>query len=420
MWTADTRLFAILTEKPPHIYTPLPVSNVLYTILFLSLSDALYGLLIAPRPRSTLGKQLIAFPLILALVLHPLVIRPPSVVVHQSQCAGAIAFGMRMVDLFFLRPRADTTATAMQKKNDSDLTQKETTTSEEKRGSLMWTVAQLRTELWSPVRRVASSHTPYDSNKPGLIPLMDLVKQFAVYILISDICIFTASRFSLADLRSMSTIQYGLFLSLFGFIHFSILLLYNFVAIVWSLATGESVDPEEWTMISKPLPYFAVTPSEFWGLWHSMFRTIWVDLGFLPVERFAKQHLRPDRVGSGVAKAARLGLPVMAVFGLSGLLHGYVVFAVWHESPLAQIMYFLLQGVAVVVSKAIERSSFGSAIQLRYREGSTIQRAALRAVGIVLVWCLHIFTAPFFLHAFLENEVWLTCVKGSVLWRLFG
>ncbi|KAF8923243.1 hypothetical protein BGZ52_010071, partial [Haplosporangium bisporale] len=62
-------------------------------------------------------------------------------------------------------------------------------------------------------------------------------------------------------------------------------------------------------------------------------------------------------------------LPVMAVFGLSGILHGYVVFAVWRESPWAQIMYFLLQGIAVVVSKAIEQSSFGSMIQLRYRQG---------------------------------------------------
>ncbi|KAI9238114.1 MAG: hypothetical protein BYD32DRAFT_436022 [Podila humilis] len=416
MWTADTRLFAIVTLKPPPYFNPLPVSNILYTVLFISLSNALYGLLILPRPRSTLGKQLIAFPLILALVLLPLVTRPPSVVVHQSQCAGAIAFGMRMVDLFLLRPR-DTTA--MKKKNDSDLSQNETATSEGKRGPLMWTVAQLRTELWSPVRRVISTH-PYDSNKPGLIPAVNLIKQVAVYILVSDVCIFTASRFSLADLRNLSTIQYGLFLCLFGFIHFSVLLIYNFVAIGWSLATGKSVDPEEWTLISKPLPYFAATPSEFWGRWHSMFRTIWVDLGYLPAARFAKEHLGPDRVGPGVAKAARLGLPVMAVFGLSGILHGYVVFAVWRESPWAQIMYFLLQGIAVVVSKAIEQSSFGSMIQLRYRQGSTVQRAALRAVGIVLVGCLHIFTAPFFLHAFLENEIWLAVVKGSVLCRLFG
>ncbi|KAG0040842.1 hypothetical protein BGZ82_007864 [Podila clonocystis] len=423
-WTGDTKLFAILTEKPSPLINPLPISNTLYTILFVCLSNSLYGLLIAPRPRSTLGKQLIAIPLTLSLVLLPLVTRPPSVVVHQSQGSGAIAFGMRMFDLYFLRPRRvreakKTTTTALQKKNDSVLS-KEATTQEEKLGPLMWTMAQLRAELWAPIRRVSSTHVPYDSNKPGLIPVAALIKQVAGYILISDVTIYIASRFCLADLHNLSTVQYGLFMGLFGFIHFSVLLIYNFVAIGWSLATGESVDPEEWTMITKPLPYFAVTPSEFWGLWHTMFRAIWVDLGFLPVQRFAKEHLGPDRVGPGLAQAARLALPVMAVFGLSGLLHGYVVFTVWRESPWSQVMYFLLQGVAVVVSKAIEQSSFGSMIKQRYLQGSTVQRAAMRAVGIVLVWCLHIVTAPFFLHAFLENEVWLSVVKGSVLWRLFG
>ncbi|KAF9319652.1 hypothetical protein BG003_008608 [Podila horticola] len=419
-WTADTKLFAILTEKPSPLIDPLPISNTLFTILFVCLSNSLYGFLIAPRPRSTLGKQLIAIPLILALVFLPLVTRPPSVVVHQSQGSGAIAIGMRMFDLYFLRPRREATNTialsALQKKNDSDLS-KEAIAREEKRGRLMWTMTQLRTELWAPIRRISS---PYDSNKPGLIPVSVLIKQAAIYVLISDVTIYIASRFSLADLRDLPTVQYGLFLGLFGFIHFSVLLLFIFVAIGWSLTTGKSVDPEEWTMITKPLPYFAVAPSEFWGLWHTIFRAIWVDLGFLPVQRFAEKHLGPDRVGLRLAKAAKLALPVMAVFGLSGLLHGYVVFTVWRESPWSQVMYFMLQGVAVVVSKAIEQSSFGFMIKKRYRQGSTTQRTALRAVGIVLVWCLHIFTAPFFLHAFLENEVWLSVVKGSILCRLFG
>ncbi|KAG0084665.1 hypothetical protein BGZ93_006803 [Podila epicladia] len=423
-WTADTKLFAILTEKPSPLIDPLPISNTLYTILFVCLSNSLYALLIAPRPRSTFGKQLIATPLTLALLLLPLVTRPPSVVVHQSQGSGAIAFGMRMFDLYFLRPRREakktTTRTALKKKNDSELSN-EIAAHEEKRSPLMWTMTQLRAELWAPIRRVPSTHIPpYDSNKSGLIPVTALIKQVVCYIIISDVTIFIVSRFSLADLRNLSTVQYGLFMCLFGFIHFSVLLLVNIVAIVWSLATGESVDPEEWTMITKPLPYLAVTPSEFWGLWHTMFRAIWVDLGFLPVQRFAKEHLGPDRVGTGLAKAARLALPVMAVFCLSGLLHGYVVFAVWRESPWSQVMYFLLQGVAVVISKAIEQSPFGSMITQKYVHGSTAQRAVLRAVGIVLVWCLHIATAPFFLHAFLENEVWLSVVKGSVLWRLFG
>ena len=151
-----------------------------------------------------------------------------------------------------------------------------------------------------------------------------------------------------------------------------------------------------------------------------MFRTIWVDLAFLPVQAFTKRHLGPARLGPRLAKAVQLSLPVLAVFILSGILHGYVVLTTWRESPWSQVVYFLIQGVAVILTKAIEQSPFGSWLQSRYHHGSRFQRAAITTAGIVLTWCLHIVSAPFFLHPYLENEIWLSVVNGSVLWHLFG
>ncbi|KAG0054666.1 hypothetical protein BGZ83_010686 [Gryganskiella cystojenkinii] len=328
-----------------------------------------------------------------------------------------MAIAMRMIDLYFVRPRRqDIQAQQNNKKSDNHVD-----TTKSKSSPLMWDSIQLNAELWSPLRKISSTHvSSYDATKPGLIPLRQLLKQVGLYLLISDLTIFLASRFTLQDLPSLSLIQYGLFLCLFGFIHFAVLLLYNLVAVTWSLATGHRVDPEEWILISKPLPYFAKTPAEFWALWHSLFRTIWVDLGFLPAQNFAKRHLGPDRLGPQLARVVRLSLPVMAVFTLSGILHGYVVLATWRENPWSQVVYFLIQGVVVILTKAIEQSAFGLILQKKYHQGTHLQRTLMKISGILLTWCLHIITAPFFLHPYLQNEIWLTVTKGSVLWNLFG
>ncbi|KAG0335006.1 hypothetical protein BG004_000183, partial [Podila humilis] len=382
-WTSETQLFAILTAKAsPPLFHPWPISNVLYTILFLSFTNALHGLLLTPVPRSTRAKQCIATPLIIALSLLPFLTRPSSVVVHQSQCAGALVASMRMFDLFFVRPARSHAATAQLKKKDGEESKDHIKTSTNQ--PLVWNRIQLRAELWAPVRRVSSIHIPaYDPNKPGLIPVKRLIKRAILYILITDVVIFSASRFRVTDIRAMSTAPFCLFMCLFGFIHFSILLLVYLVAIGWSLATGQSIDPQEWTLLVKPMPYFAATPVEFWSRWHSTFRTTWVELGFLPVQSWTKEHLGPDRVGTNLAQLARLGLPVMAVFALSGLLHGGVVLAVWDESPWAQMAYFLTQGVAVVVTRATEMSSVGAMIRERYEHGSQAQRMAIRAKQIL-------------------------------------
>ncbi|KAG0311823.1 hypothetical protein BGZ97_011614 [Linnemannia gamsii] len=356
---------------------------------------------------------------------------------------ASIATVQRMVDLYYVQPwtgvpsryflvsraaRAAEDATARSKKTDSSSassspTSTKATTTMATTGSIVetgdplhWDKDRFQGELWSPMRKQTGK-----KSAPTIgYSWKDLLPPFLIYYTIFDLIIYFMSFYTASEMLSSPTLEYGLMVvAVCSFVIFYIRTTVFLTAIIYSASTGNRADPREWTMLVSKLPVFAYSPTDFWINWQTLFRYIWVDLGFNPVQRFCGKYLGPDRLGRRGSQLAREVLPVFAVFLLSGIMHAYIVYALWREPIWSQLAYFGIQAMGVVVSKAIERSAVGRAIQQSYNDGSAMKRRLMRGVGILLMLVYHLVTAPFFIHPYQKQGMWLDIKDMSALVRSF-
>ncbi|KAF8941605.1 hypothetical protein BGZ58_005555 [Dissophora ornata] len=284
---------------------------------------------------------------------------------------------------------------------------------------LMWDMERFRIEMWAPLRRMSGQTT--SPTRSTRLRWQDLVPTFVFYTALVDLDIFLLSFFTDADLQGLATPQYVLFMAGIGiFIMGQILGVCLTVAIVYSLTTGQTINTSEWAMLESKLPCFARTPVEFWISWQSLFRYLWVDLGFLPMRRLCESHLGPERVGVRAAKAAREVLPILAVFTLSGILHAYTVYAVWREPVWSQMFYFMTQGIAVVLTKAVDRTPFGITVRDMYNKGGPAAKLCMRGLAMALMVVYHTATLPMFVEPYRRHNMWIELKQRSVLWWMFG
>ncbi|KAF9935530.1 hypothetical protein BGZ65_003321 [Modicella reniformis] len=443
-WTSDTKLFALLTTKSStHLFPPpKSVPDGYYLGLSIFYVISLYGLLISPYPRTTRTKQIIAFPILFAMVLQPLFFNCPTPFFHMVMSVIGFAVGTRMVDLYFVQPwtgipsrysleGTPMDADARSKKDlDSDDNENQDRITVKQPGHhhqpsirkeefLMWDKKRFRLEMWAPLRRFSVRKDPTVPSQ-----IMDKKQLFLLsfgYNALFVFVLFAIYPYSYEDLQRMDLIQHAFAMVGFGiFIFVQIVGLCVTTALIYSMVTGCPVDTSEWQMLRNKLPCFALTPAEFWLNWQTIFRYLWVDLGFLPVRRLCDQHLGPHRVG-GVrfAKMIRETLPVLMVFTLSGIMHAYIVYAVWRESVWSQLFYFITQGVAVVLTKAVERSWFGIMIHRTFIKGSRPVRWVLQCLGLLMMGIFHMITLPIFMEPYKKSEMWKELGR-SILWWIFG
>ncbi|KAG0227905.1 hypothetical protein B0O80DRAFT_433524 [Mortierella sp. GBAus27b] len=429
-WTSDTKLFALLTTKsqthllPPHR----PISDGVFLGLFVFYLVSLYGLLVSPFPRTARAKQIVAFPILIAMVLQPLFITCPTPLIHMGMTVTAIAVGTRMLDLYYVQPWTgvpsrysfnDAHGSDEVARSKKDLDSKGKGAGRHKEEFLMWDKERFQLEMWAPIRR-------FSTKRGNTIPAQMMSWKYLfflsfVYNAIFDFVIFAMCRYSYEDLQNMDTIPYALsMVAASTFIVAHILWICVTVALIYSLVKGCDINSAEWLMLSNKLPYFAFTPVELWVNWQTLFRYLWVDLGFLPVQRFCDKHLGPHRLGRRLAHMAREVLPVLAVFALSSILHAYTVYAVWREPVWGQLFYFMTQGVAVVVTKAIERSQFGIMIRQAYSKGSRPVRWSLQCLGLLMMALFHTITLPIFMDPYKKSEMWRELKERSILWWIWG
>jgi hypothetical protein len=445
-WTTRSTFFAAVTTKsssaqllPPHIL----ISDGLFAGSTMAALIILYGMFVWPLPRTGRAKQLLAFPFIMVLLLVPLLCTCPIVFSHFAMSVASIATVQRMVDLYYVQPwtgvpsryflvsraaRAAEDATARSKKTDSSSassspTSTKATTTMATTGSIVetgdplhWDKDRFQGELWSPMRKQTGK-----KSAPTIgYSWKDLLPPFLIYYTIFDLIIYFMSFYTASEMLSSPTLEYGLMVvAVCSFVIFYIRTTVFLTAIIYSASTGNRADPREWTMLVSKLPVFAYSPTDFWINWQTLFRYIWVDLGFNPVQRFCGKYLGPDRLGRWGSQLAREVLPVFAVFLLSGIMHAYIVYALWREPIWSQLAYFGIQAMGVVVSKAIERSAVGRAIQQSYNDGSAMKRRLMRGVGILLMLVYHLVTAPFFIHPYQKQGMWLDIKDMSALVRSF-
>ncbi|KAG0333224.1 hypothetical protein BG000_009341 [Podila horticola] len=418
---------------PPHII----ITNSQFLGVFLFCLISLYAMLISPYPRARRSKQLVALPLLLTSLVLPLLFTCPYRLIQMALAVTAIATSTRFLDLYYVQPWTRVPSryylrslrdTASRSKKTDDSTEKSKAEIQVKddhyqQEPLMWDMHRFKIELWSPVR-IVSFNEPIPNTNNGnkrLWTFSHLFSYCMAYSLILDIILFRLSKFSVTDVQNLPPFQYGLFVAGGGaFIVYFVLSVFYTIASVWTYATGRLADPHEWTMLEHYLPCFAVSPADFWNNWQTLFRYIWVDIGFLPVQRWSRRYLTPERVGFPMARLTQECLPLMSVFTLSGILHAYTVVAVWREPASSQIVYFWIQGVAVLMTKALERSLPGQCVRHYYAHGPAIVGWTLHLIGMSATLAFHVLTMPLFIDPYLKNGMWLEVKERSVLWWVYG
>ncbi|KAG9070611.1 hypothetical protein KI688_008149 [Linnemannia hyalina] len=448
-WTTSSTFYTAVTTKSTTSPPLLPHNRVINDALFVgSIMTALivlYRMFVWSHPKSGRVKQILAAPLILVLLLVPLLYTCPIVFFHFAMTVASIATVTRMVDLYYVQPwtgvpsryfLAGRTAgaakdeTARSKKSDSSSASSTTSTgtmattsTTTTTGSIIeigdpfhWDKDRFQGELWSPMRKQTGKTSP-----PTIgYSWKDLLPSFLVYFTIFDSITYFMSFYTASEMLSSPTLEYGLMVfAVCSFVIFYIRTTVSLTAIVYSASTGSRADPREWTMLDTKLPLFAYSPTDFWINWQTLFRYIWVDLGFNPVQRWCRKHLGPERLGRRGSQLAREILPVYAVFFLSGAMHAYIVYALWREPIWSQVAYFMIQATGVVISKAIERSPVGRAIQRTYNGGSPMKQCVMRGGGILVMMVYHLVTAPFFIYPYQKQGMWLDIKQMSALVRTF-
>lgn len=427
-WSSQTRLFALATTKPTASWLPphITITNSQFLGVFFFCLISLYAMPISPYPRTSRSKQFVALPLVLTILLLPLLFTCPYRLIHMTLAVTAIATSTRLLDLYYVQPwtrvpsryylrslrdTARSKKSDDNKKKDTDIKVKDLQHYQNE--PLMWDMHRFKIELWSPVR-IVSFKEPIpntDTRNKRLWTFSQLSGYCLVYSLLLDMVLFLLSKFSVADVQDLPLFQYGLFVASGGaFIVYFILSVFYTLASIWTYATGRRADPQEWTMLDHYLPCFAVSPADFWNNWQQLFRYIWVDLGFLPVQRWSR-HMTP---------IAQECLPLMSVFTLSGILHAYLVVAAWRESLWSQVVYFWIQGVAVILTKTLERSLPGRYLRHYYANGPVVVRWSLHVGGMMVTLAFHVMTVPLFMDPYLKNGIWLDVKERSVLWWMYG
>ncbi|KAG0228146.1 hypothetical protein BGW42_002353 [Actinomortierella wolfii] len=291
---------------------------------------------------------------------------------------------------------------------------------------LMWDKERMHIEMWAPLRRLTNTSRVARADGPKKddqgIHWTKLLPIFTVYAVISDILLYAISDIRVATVEQMTTFQYFLFICAGGgVITLNLLWFFYIVLFSWAILTGQLVRASEWTMITHRLPLFATDPSDFWAQWHTLFRYVWVDLAFFPLQRFAQLYLGPQRTGSkAVSRALEQALPVLGVFFLSGTFHGYIVWAAWRLSPKSQFIYFTVQGFAVVATRGFQKTAVGQRWCRYYHSQPEHKRQWLDRVGMVAMVGYHALTAPVFIEPYVRHALWLDVRPRSVLWLLFG
>ncbi|KAF9923874.1 hypothetical protein FBU30_006084 [Linnemannia zychae] len=447
-WTIGSSLYDAMTTKSAyHLFPPHRlISNTLFTVPLLLSLIVLYGMFVSPYPRTSRAKQLIAFFLIVELLIVPLLFTCPFRLLHFVMTVTSVATVTRMIDLYFVQPWTGVPSrnylillisrtAAQSKKTDSPITSKsailtpstkttKTTTITCNNNNVVieagdpfkWDSERLINELMSPVRKITGKKSPPSTGYSWI----DLLPSFLLYYAIYDGVIFFMSHYTAEEMLSAPTLEYGFMVAVVCiYVVYNIRTAILMNAIMYSALSGQKIDPLEWNVVNAKMPLFAYSPADFWVNWHTLFRYIWVDLGFNPVQRFCDTHLGSSRLGRYGALWAREVFPVLSVFLLSGIMHAYIVYALWREPIWSQIVYFMIQAIGVVISKAIEKSPIGRSIQKSYDTGSPLKKRLLLGCAVLLMGLYHLVTAPFFIHPYQKQGMWNDVRDMSAFVRYF-
>ncbi|CAF0955621.1 unnamed protein product [Didymodactylos carnosus] len=169
---------------------------------------------------------------------------------------------------------------------------------------------------------------------------LDIIKHY----LFLDILVFLVNELS-SNYDSHCLIVKIIITHLYGYIIFVFLLFnYDCVKTILVLIFNRRLDtiPELFRS-----PYLATSPKNFWKRWHQMYRNTWLHIIYIPISTLIRQ-LHPTST-----KLIYFGLPAMAVFLFSGIIHEYIVYGAFQIITGEQLLFFTMQGIAVNIEHVL-------------------------------------------------------------------
>jgi hypothetical protein len=396
-------------------------------------------------PFTLAQKRWIAAPLHLGLLFAPLIFTatssPALQLIHVAACGCVL---MRMTDLYYVRPwrtgkeptmnledwwtevwqpfrkipmskdqlqryelelqqtrlrrEQEKLSSALDDKNNDNNDQTTTTTKSDEPGLKANSTPSAKSNQGKPTKQI---YTPPNDLNPQHWSVY--LPRWLFYAVLMDIIPFCISFVTFEQMESFSLIPTLLVrIAVSAMVIFDISLANYTIMILWATVTGDLIRDTEWTLVRHYFPGFATSTAEFWRQWHHLFQYIWVDLGFKPVLHILRKHVTPRVANKKLAKSAELVFPVMGVFLMSGLMHEYMMVAMWHVRPGHMTAFFLLQGAGTIISKALY-NTVGQKI--------TVPPMIL----IALTWTFNMLTAALFMEPVLKNQGYNLVANQSML-----
>lgn len=410
----------------------IPIPAPIYFSLFFIFGGGLYLFLLVPFALRT--KQLLAAPLVAGLFLLPLVLATPDSpglqILHLSACGCVL---MRTVDLYYVTPwrtgkeptlnfedwwveawkpfrKVPLTQTQLERqeaRTSIQVREKNKDVTEDKPN------ATTPTQDSTPLHQKPSGKfvTPAESQRTDPNPLhwSAYLPRWIFYAMLMDIVPFCLSFLPKERVLSLSWLPRSLVtIAVSASIIYYISLVNYTLMILWATITGDLVRNTEWTLVRHYFPGFATSPAEFWRQWHHLFQYIWVDLGFKPTHYLLCKYVTGRKeMPKGVAQALEMIVPVMGVFLMSGLMHEYMIVGMWHEQFGYMTAFFLIHGVATILSKVLQQS-VGQRVQVP------------RVVLIAMTWVFNLTTVGLFMTPVYRNAGYNLAANHSVLLHAYN
>ncbi|KAF9351561.1 hypothetical protein BGX34_000477 [Mortierella sp. NVP85] len=424
-----------------HNNTQIPIQDSLYFTIFFIFGGGLYLLLLFPFTLQQ--KRWMAAPLVAGLFAAPLIFTstnsPGFQLVHVGACGCVL---MRMIDLYYVRPwrtgkeptfnledwwteawqpfrkipmskdqlqrfELELQQTRLRRERESQAEREPTASSsnadqsakdDEKRTASSSSATTTETAKGKPVQQI---YTPRVDPNPQHWSVY--LPRWLFYAVIMDIIPFCMSFLTYEQIESFSIIPRLLVnIGVAAMVIFDISLANYTIMIIWATVTGDLVRDTEWTLVRHYFPGLATSSAEFWRQWHHLFQYIWVDLGFKPTLHLLRQYVTPKMSNRKLAKTIEMVLPVMGVFLMSGLMHEYIVVAMWHARPGSMTAFFLLQGAATILSKVLYQT-VGQKVNVP------------PVILITLTWIFNLTTAFLFMEPVLKYQGYNAVANQSML-----